>query len=193
MTFSADSHSFEVSPRGAPGDRLSGRVALFSVIDARAKYRCTCTTHLTHGRSRSPLRRYGRHENAATRLTPLQQLCCCRLLFKLDGFTGSSCPPRLSYREVPVETIAAPFCEENPLLSLSLYPTAAELSRANGVAFSIFFGFLDGLFGAAREGASRGTSRCASLAVPVRCESPRSVCRRGKVRKSAPSAARYSP
>ncbi len=108
MTFSADSHSFEISPRGAPGDRLSGRVALFSMTDARAKYRCMFTTHLTHGRSRSPLRRYGRHENAATRLTPLQQLCCCRLLFKSDGFTGSSCPLRLSYRKVPVETITAP-------------------------------------------------------------------------------------
>ena len=108
MTFSADSHSFEISPRGAPGDRLSGRVALFSMTDVRAKYRCMCTTHLTHGRSRSPLRRYGRHENATTRLTPLQQLCCCRLLFKSDGFTGSSCPLRLSYRKVPVETITAP-------------------------------------------------------------------------------------
>lgn len=121
MTFSADSHSFKISPRGAPGDRLSGRVALFSMTDARAKYRCMFTTHLTHGRSRSPLRRYGRHENAATRLTPLQQLCCCRLLFKSDGFTGSSCPLRLSYRKVPVETITAPDKRKRRRLFLCYY------------------------------------------------------------------------
>ena len=121
MTFSADSHSFKISPRGAPGDRLSGRVALFSMTDARAKYRCMFTTHLTHGRSRSPLRRYGRHENAATRLTPLQQLCCCRLLFQSDGFTGSSCPLRLSYRKVPVETITAPDKRKRRRLFLCYY------------------------------------------------------------------------
>ena len=43
----------------ADGQALT-RVALFCVTGSRAKARCTVTTDLTHGGSRSPLPRYGR-------------------------------------------------------------------------------------------------------------------------------------
>ena len=38
---------------------------------------------------------------------PLQQFCC-RLILRLDILTGLSCPPRLSYRKIPVETMTPP-------------------------------------------------------------------------------------
>ena len=41
--------------------QASPPVAFLCVTDTKAKSRFTCTTDLTHGESRSPLPRYGRH------------------------------------------------------------------------------------------------------------------------------------
>ena len=55
-------HSFYWnSPQGAPNDRLAYRVAILCMTDSMAKGRCMFTTNLTHGGSRSPHPRYGRH------------------------------------------------------------------------------------------------------------------------------------
>lgn len=124
------------------------------------------TTHLTHGRSRSPLRRYGRHI-AATRLTPLQQLCCCRLLFKSDGFTGSSCPLRLSYLKIPVETITAPYTALR--YRFLLYPKREKMSRENPT-FPLFSSFSFG--GAQRRLTRQHEVSLFSCPHRKRCELP---------------------
>ncbi len=107
ITFSVGSQSFEI-PRYKR--RVTGFLSGSPLMHDRYKSnsRFMFTTDLTHGESRSPLSRYGRHY-AASQLTLQEQLYCCRLLFKVDILTGLSGPLRLSYLTVPVETFAPPF------------------------------------------------------------------------------------
>ncbi len=99
---------FYYSLSGTPTSWLAFKVSLLCLIGSRENRRCKFTTDLTHGRSRSPLLRYGRHYCRVTALG-----CKCNSIVVVyylnsDSFTGLSGPPRLSCFKFPVETIAAP-------------------------------------------------------------------------------------
>ena len=77
----------------------------------RSNSRFTCTTNLTHGVSRSPLTRYGRHYwAAALPLGSQSNRIVVVYCLSLDILTRLSGALRLSYLKTPVETLTAP-CE----------------------------------------------------------------------------------
>ena len=106
-TFSVGSQSINLP---ASERRLTGsRQGSFFMRDRyKSNSRFTCTTHLTHGESRSPLPRYGRHYKPRRSLR-----CHCNFIvvvyyLSLDILTRLSGALRLSYFTTPVETIADP-------------------------------------------------------------------------------------
>jgi len=82
----------------------------------KSNFGCTCTTDLTHGGSRSPLPRYGRHY---CRVSSLR--CHCNFIvvvycLNLDILTRLSGALRLSCFTTPVETFTAPWSDKYYLL-----------------------------------------------------------------------------
>ncbi len=106
-TFSVGSQSigFPTSERRLTG---SHQGSFFMRDRYKSNSRFTCTTDLTHGESRSPLSRYGRHYKPRRSLR-----CHCNFIvvvyyLSLDILTRLSGALRLSYFTTPVETIADP-------------------------------------------------------------------------------------
>ena len=95
--------------------------------------RFTCTTNLTHGGSRSPLPRYGRHFWPRQQLTlPLQQ-CCCRLLFKFGHFDAIIRRATLIVFQNPCRNHCGPiwrFLERRPRPCMIFYTFLPGLSIA---------------------------------------------------------------
>ncbi len=107
-TFSVGSQSI-----GFPASecRLTGsRQGSFFMRDRyKSNFRCTCTTDLTHGESRSPLSRYGRQIYAAA--LPLgshSNVIVVVYYLSLDILTRLSGALRLSYFTIPVEAFTVP-------------------------------------------------------------------------------------
>ena len=107
ITFSVGSQSIKIptSERRVTGSPQGS----FLMHDRyKSNSRFTCTTDLTHGESRSPLSRYGRHYKPRRSLR-----CHCNFIvvvyyLSLDILTRLSGALRLSYFTTPVETIADP-------------------------------------------------------------------------------------
>ena len=101
-------HSFYWnSPQGAPNDRLTYWVAILCMTDSMAKDRCMFTTNLTHGGSRSPHPRYGRHYCRVTAYAARATVLLSFIIL-VGHFNGIILPATLIMPQNPCRNLCGP-------------------------------------------------------------------------------------
>ena len=103
----------------------------------KSNSRFTCTTDLTHGESRSPLSRYGRHYKPRRSLR-----CHCNFIvvvyyLKISHYKGLASPLRLSYLTIPVEAFTVPYFSKALPWSYVL-KNYAEALTCSAAVFKVF-------------------------------------------------------